>query len=134
MPIDKTSLLSVTVAGHPQAQGSMVATAGGGVRNMSRAKLGQWRASIGWACRSAMRTQPIEGPVIVTLRFRLRTAREGPMTKRPDLDKLARAVLDAMAGIVYRDDAQVVGLLARKDGAIPGVLDEGVDITVQEGV
>lgn len=33
-----------------------------------------------------------------------------PMTKRPDVDKLGRAVLDALTGIVWRDDCQVIGL------------------------
>lgn len=30
-------------------------------------------------------------------------------TIKPDLDKLDRAIFDALTGIVYRDDAQVVG-------------------------
>jgi Holliday junction resolvase RusA-like endonuclease len=32
----------------------------------------------------------------------------------PDLDKLARAILDALTGIVWRDDAQVVRLDVEK--------------------
>ncbi len=35
-------------------------------------------------------------------------------TKKPDLDKLARALKDALKGVLYHDDAQVVVLLARK--------------------
>lgn len=31
-------------------------------------------------------------------------------TTKPDIDKLERAILDALTGIVYRDDAQVVSL------------------------
>ena len=34
--------------------------------------------------------------------------------RKPDLDKLIRAVLDALTGIVYRDDSQVCWLLAQK--------------------
>jgi len=34
--------------------------------------------------------------------------------KAPDLDKLARAVLDALSAIAYFDDAQVTELIARK--------------------
>lgn len=30
-------------------------------------------------------------------------------TTKPDVDKLLRAVFDALRGIVYRDDAQVIG-------------------------
>ena len=42
--------------------------------------------------------------------------------QRPDVDKLTRAVLDALTGIVYVDDCQVVSLLAQKEwGTSPGV-------------
>src|SRR4029077_10610387 len=34
--------------------------------------------------------------------------------KKPDLDKCVRAIQDALAKIVYRDDAQIVELLAAK--------------------
>lgn len=37
-----------------------------------------------------------------------------PHTKKPDLDKLARACKDALTGVVWTDDAQVVDLVARK--------------------
>lgn len=33
---------------------------------------------------------------------------------KPDIDKLCRAVLDALTGILYHDDAQVVSLNASK--------------------
>jgi Holliday junction resolvase RusA-like endonuclease len=33
---------------------------------------------------------------------------------KPDLDKLARCVLDALTGVVYADDSQVVGINASK--------------------
>jgi Holliday junction resolvase RusA-like endonuclease len=35
-------------------------------------------------------------------------------TAPPDIDKLARAVLDALTGIVYDDDSQVIELQATK--------------------
>jgi Holliday junction resolvase RusA-like endonuclease len=35
-------------------------------------------------------------------------------TTKPDLDKLARAVLDALTGVYYLDDAQVVSLDLQK--------------------
>jgi Endodeoxyribonuclease RusA len=38
--------------------------------------------------------------------------------KRPDVDKWARQVLDAMTGVIYADDGQVVSLLAVKDFAV----------------
>ncbi len=39
----------------------------------------------------------------------------------PDLDKLVRAVFDALAQILFADDSQVVGLHACKDWGAPGV-------------
>ena len=36
------------------------------------------------------------------------------MTVRPDLDKLVRALLDALTGVLFQDDSQVVGIIARK--------------------
>jgi len=45
-----------------------------------------------------------------------------PATRPSDLDKLVRAVLDALTGIVWKDDAQVVALKATKvQGVTPGV-------------
>jgi Holliday junction resolvase RusA-like endonuclease len=45
-------------------------------------------------------------------------------TKRPDLDKLIRAVLDGLADILIPDDAQVVSISASKryaaEGEMPG--------------
>ncbi|MGD0056402.1 MAG: RusA family crossover junction endodeoxyribonuclease [Methanomassiliicoccales archaeon] len=47
-------------------------------------------------------------------------------TKRPDLDKLIRTVLDGLAKIILPDDAQVVSIVASKrytvDDENPGVL------------
>ena len=54
------------------------------------------------------------GPVLISMAFRFprpasvpRHKREWPVTK-PDLDKLIRAIYDALTGIVWKDDAQVV--------------------------
>lgn len=59
----------------------------------------------------------LEGAVYVGLRFFLKrgktVSRKTPFV-RPDIDKLARAVLDALTGIVFRDDAQVVKLHCSK--------------------
>jgi Holliday junction resolvase RusA-like endonuclease len=45
-------------------------------------------------------------------------------TKRPDLDKLVRAVLDGLADILIPDDAQVISIVASKryadEGETPG--------------
>lgn len=43
-------------------------------------------------------------------------------TTKPDLDNCVKAIFDAVNGIVWTDDVQVVGLRVRKVyGATPGV-------------
>ena len=37
-----------------------------------------------------------------------------PYTKKPDADNLAKAILDALNGMAYPDDAQIVNLKVRK--------------------
>jgi Holliday junction resolvase RusA-like endonuclease len=82
----------------------------------------------------AMQSQSLfEGPVrvrIVFNRSRPKSRRKKAMyaATRPDIDKLARAVLDAMTGIVFIDDAQVAGLIAEKRYADRA----SVEITVEE--
>ena len=83
----------------------------------------------------------IAGPVWVAITFRMpRPA--GHYTKRgelreaaplnpvvaPDVDKLARLVLDALTGLAFDDDSRVVSLYAGKQYAVPGR--SGASITV----
>lgn len=89
--------------------------------------------------------EPLEGPVVVELLFRLPRPRrhyiagdgvrlrEGAPTLHaqiPDLDKLIRAVLDGLTrGQVWRDDGQVAEVRAKKVWTDQG--DEGVQIMVE---
>ena len=50
-------------------------------------------------------------------------------TVKPDIDKLVRAVLDALTSVVFTDDAQVVALRVDKDY---GATWTGVDVRVRE--
>jgi Holliday junction resolvase RusA-like endonuclease len=52
-------------------------------------------------------------------------------TSRPDVDKLARCVLDALTGVVYADDGQVVAMRLAKQYA-PIASSPGVTITITE--
>ena len=50
-----------------------------------------------------------------------RTGFEPRATRKPDVDKLLRTVLDGLTGYAYRDDAQVVGFgVVKKSYADPG--------------
>lgn len=118
------------VEGKPESQGSMRIYNGRIVHSAGRG-LRAWRDKIANQVNEALLAiqQPVwDGPVTLDLTFYL------PMTsktqvdraahiKRPDLDKLARAVLDALtqAGL-YIDDCQVSSLrLQKKYGLTPGV-------------
>lgn len=119
-------MIKITVDGKPAPQGSKVRNQYGAIYESNKA-VGPWRADVRAECQRVMRAGgygPVQGPVEVTVYFRLtrprshygtgrnatvlrRGAPECPASK-PDADKLLRAVLDALtqAG-VYTDDAQV---------------------------
>ena len=63
---------------------------------------------------ASWKTDGFKRPLMVTLGFgmpRPKSLRgEKPHTKRPDVDNLAKAVLDAMNGIAYHDDSQITQL------------------------
>lgn len=58
-------------------------------------------------------------PIALTIEFGYIKPKSKPkkvkhMTVKPDIDKLTRAVLDALTGVAYEDDSQVVSLDVRK--------------------
>lgn len=63
----------------------------------------------------------------------LRVDAPGEMTKKPDLDKLARNVMDALTGIAYRDDCQVHLLILQKEYVSEAYPAEGVQILIKHG-
>lgn len=109
------------VSGTPVPQGSMSVFNGRVVHQKSK-ELTAWRNAIGNACRDVM--SPMTGAVAVDITFTLqrpKTVTRAQPYVRPDVDKLARAVLDGLTGVAFADDAQVTELTARKVyGATPG--------------
>jgi len=121
------------VDGRPVSQGSKRAPVAGVVRESSRG-LRAWRAAIETTALVSGWIKPLEGPVVVEACFVLwrpkshvRLARPTSKARpypsaRPDVDKLSRALLDALTGRCWLDDSQVVGLRATKlYGVRPGV-------------
>ncbi len=53
--------------------------------------------------------EPVKGPIVLSLTFQMgENGREKFHTKKPDIDNLAKAVKDALRGIIYYDDCQIV--------------------------
>lgn len=80
-----------------------------------------WREQIHRA--TAAKMQPLAGPVDVSVLFLMPkpkgTKRTTPYV-RPDIDKLARAVLDGLTGAAFEDDGQVTRLSLEKEYGPPG--------------
>ena len=79
----------------------------------------------------------LDCPIQMQLHFRLIKPKSRPKKviwpeKKPDMDKLLRAVFDALTGSIYTDDARVVHLTMTKNWACaewpPGVLIEIVPL------
>ncbi len=76
-----------------------------------------FEAMVGYQARAQHKALPLEGPLKLILRFYLkppvRKTREHP-SGRPDIDNYLKAILDALNGIVWIDDAQVCQIKAIK--------------------
>ena len=125
--------LSFSVYGTPATQGSMVP-----VRNPktgriwmkhSNDKLMPWRDSVRVACMAKKESEGIAGlmtgPVILSVTFEFarfkshyksngNLATGAPVYPRQDLDKLLRALLDALTGVAIADDSQVMNIHCSK--------------------
>lgn len=131
------------VYGPPVPQGSMKAFAfrqGNKVRAVvthSSKKVLPYRQAV--AQVAAVRKQetdfvaiPRSVGVILRVSFHLARPKSLPKkqeahTKRPDVDKLVRSCLDALTGILFEDDAQVMCLVATKRYGTP----ERTEVTVE---
>lgn len=54
---------------------------------------------------------------------------EKPCPKKPDCDNIAKSILDALNGIAYDDDAQIVDLSVSK---VYSATEEGIDLYLTE--
>lgn len=133
---NRSVVLSFFACGDPQPQGSM-RSFGGGRMTCDNKKLKPWRAAVVLAALRAIANaggnwQKLNCPVRVELEFFVKRPSkpmfDEPATK-PDLDKLVRAISDALteAG-VYADDSRVVSLSA--DAFYAGLARPGVAVRV----
>ena len=102
------------------------------------AKTKPWRQEIAGACLAELPEGEAAGsnvPFRVAIGFFFErpksvNKRISDKVTRPDLDKLARAVLDALTGIAFVDDSQVVDLHCTKNFGSPA----RAEITVEEAL
>jgi Holliday junction resolvase RusA-like endonuclease len=123
--------MKFTVYGTPRPQGSMRAfahkTTGKVVTVSDNAKTKPWRQEIARTALEEKRSHYMNGNqessyhgVVIKMTFcfaRPKSVKEHKrphMTVKPDIDKLARAVLDACTGILFPDDANIIRLTATK--------------------
>jgi len=124
--------ISFFVAGVPRPQGSkrLVGFKTGHVHMIEASpEHKNWRASVSGVAHEAVareKLEMIDGPVALEVRFQfVRPAshygKHGvkpsapPYPKAYDLDKLVRSVGDSLSGIVYRDDVEIITIIARKE-------------------
>lgn len=116
-------MIEFRVEGTPVPQGSMKVINGHVIHSQGSA-LAQWRSAIALSARKAG-AFPLKDPMTITMTFitlKPKTVKREYPSVPPDLDKLVRAVLDALTAIAYIDDGQVVELYAKKIyGLVPGV-------------
>ncbi len=126
------ALIRFQVHGLPIPQGSTRAWVlhGKPVITSSAKGLNVWRRLVADVAQNYAPNEPWEGPVGIELHFGLPKPKSAPKRKRvwpdkrPDLDKLTRAVLDALTYVVFADDSQVIDIRASKDYGAPGVVVE----------
>lgn len=138
-----TLLLEAWVPGHPVPGGSKTFYGKGRVVDAGKGNK-QWKEKIAAIVMQDWMREPVDGPLDVELTFYLERPvghfvnrnRANPVrdaapiyhTTRPDTLKLARAVEDALTGVVWVDDGQIVRERVSKFWTLE---DEGVEIRVK---
>ena len=115
-----------SVEGDPVPQGSKTIARGGGkfwLRDANAARLKPWRERVARACDVGV---SFDCPVTVSAVFRLRMPKRPKFrvpAVKPDVDKLARSLLDGMTdGGLLSDDSRVVRLhVSKVYSETPGV-------------
>ena len=125
--------IDLTVEGNPVPQGSFRHVGNGRIIS-ANPKLNAWRETIATQIATQTAHRLIEAPIRLQLVFTLPRPKSVPISRRatpttkPDLDKLTRAVMDAISLERYcqviKDDSLVTDLHAAKryaDHTPPGV-------------
>ena len=135
-----TETISFFCPGRPAPQGSK-RHVGRGILIESSKALGPWRERVALAAHQAMDGRPILSGLPLHARYDFVMPRPAsapkrstpPAIKRPDGDKLERAINDALTGVVLVDDSAIVNWSGSKRLAEIGET-PGVHIVIQRAV
>ena len=126
--------LKFSVPGIPETKGSWKAIGGGRLkRDNPREKA--WSTAVAWAAKAAsfaaLGGRAPSGPSSRRIRAVIDCYLPTPKgnAHKRDLDKLARSILDALTGLLYKDDEQVDELHIRK---VIRDKSPGADVTIEE--
>lgn len=162
MTVSAPTTLTFFVPGRPQTQGNKSGFVYKDKSGKHRAALREgrdsdanerfhsWRTAVADAARKAWGDRPLLlGPIRVSYEFRFhrnegdygtgRNARKlkasavnNQADKKPDLDKLERAVGDALTSVVFKDDRQVCSYLPNHGKVLVHTWEpEGVKVTIE---
>jgi crossover junction endodeoxyribonuclease RusA len=128
-----SQVVRFTVFGTPRPQGSK-RHVGKGIMVESSKYLKPWRQEVSLSA-IALQAPMFEAhvPVELTLNFyftKPKSAKRRAMTTKPDGSKLLRAIEDALTGILFHDDSQVIESHVRKHYGGP----ERVEIEIKEAI
>lgn len=119
-----TTPICFTVLGEPQGKGSMRAFTPKGwnrpILTSTNKGLKAWEQTVAAAAQSVASGTLILGAVSVAVTFYFSRPKSLPKkitrhVRRPDLDKLIRGATDALTNVIWKDDSQVVLIVARKE-------------------
>ena len=120
--------MQIIVEGKPEPQLRPRATRiGNSIRLYDPKTTTDYKNLVKWTAKQQWKQKPLECPLVVELdvyrqipkstskkRRKLKNERVIRPVVKPDIDNYSKGILDSLNGIVYKDDSQVVSLIANK--------------------
>ena len=111
-------MIEFTVEGRPVGKARPRVTRNG---TYTPKKTKDYEDLVKWSCRSKYKGEPLKGPLRIEIvfymyipkntskaRIKKKLNDERLPTKKPDFDNLTKSITDAINGIAYEDDSQIV--------------------------
>ena len=130
-------MIKFTIIGSPVPKGRpRVALRGGYPVTYTPKKTETWENYMRFAAIQYRPEKLLEGPLSIKLHFVLIKPKSVPKKRKypcvkPDIDNLEKSVLDALEGLFYRNDSQIVRKVASKDYGEPARVE--VELEVKSG-